>query len=733
MSSLRARWWHPRRITLHRYADRVLDVSAIRSVSEHLIACRICKHEVERVKELGEMARAEMGPASTSAMLEHIVARREAGERVILPLEDKAPASTRRQWSLAAAAAIVAIAGSAALLVSRNATAAGGDGDVAFSPVNPRPGAQVDAVYRPSERFVGDSVLMLRARFAGASRDLPTGYAPTPATVERFVMQRAPNGRFHARFTFPTTAVHASFAVENAEALRVDSRRGALWELVAGDVDGRPTFDALRAATTERIGWDAKHRAARALVAAFPDSISAWETLTFTSNVAQGETDTTLLAAARKALIRFDERARHSGKVDVSTVSSLQALSNTVHDSARMDYWQAYALKTAPRSRLGALLRAVAIVRTGFRDSLARVRALPALEKLWQDVGAVDPSFTTFGLQGAEHAGDPAAIARWGRRYRDMMHDSPDSRRWVGGELVKYAAPRQDGLAMLRSLLVPVDVVTDRRRRLRQAAPDRQRELDEDRAAVLQQIGEGLLADGRHEAALDTLRLAGRTGWSPQRFRDIASASLSAGDSADAAQMLALVAVDPETPPAFADSARARLGTYGRGASWSAMLAQGQVTMRERILATATRTPLRADRVHLRMATGEARTLAQLADGHVTVVAFGADLEHKGSPVNLAAMQGLASSLAQQGARVVLIALHPWRPGMVDSLRVRNANIGIVFDDQHEADRAFDAYGFPIFCVVDASGTIRFRYSQMSALRAQVAALTHETQVATGR
>ena len=732
MSSLRATWWHPRRIILSRYVDRGLDASAMRSVSKHLIACRRCKSEVDRVKRLGELARADIAPGATSAIFERIIARREAGERVILPLADKTPSSTRRQWILVAAAAVV-IVGSAALLVSRSATAAGGDGDIAFSPVNARPGAHVDAVYRPSERFVGDSVLMLRARFAGASRDLPTGYAATPARTERFVMQRAPDGSFHARFTFPSGVAYSSFAVEDEAALRVDSHRGALWELLAGDVNGRPTFDALRAATTGRIGWDARQRAARALVGAFPDSISAWETLAFTSNVARGETDSTLLAASRRALIRFDDVARRSGNVDVSMVSSLQALSYTVHDSARLAYWQAYALRNAPRSPLGALLRAVGIVRSGFRDSLARVRTLPALEQLWQDVGAVDASFTTFGLQAAEHAGDPAAIARWGRRYRDMNHDAPESRRWVGGELVKYAASRQEGLAMLRSLLVPVDVVTDSRRPLRQSAPDREHEINEQRAAALQLIGEGLLAEGQHEAALDTLRLAGRTGWNLERFRDIASAALSAGDTADAAQMLALIAVDPETSAAFADSARARLGAHAAGAAWKGMIAQAHVTMRERILATATRTPLHGDHVNLRVAAGETRTFAQLTAGHVTVVAFGADLEHKGSPVNLAAMQRLASSLSTQGARVVVIALHPWRPGMLDSLRVRHASIAVVFDDHHEAERAFDAYGFPIFCVVDASGTIRFRYSQMSELRAQVATLTRETQVATAR
>ncbi|MEP7001828.1 MAG: hypothetical protein ABI969_15175, partial [bacterium] len=351
----------------------------------------------------------------------------------------------------------------------------------------------------------------------------------------------------------------------------------------------------------------------------------------------------------------------------------------------------------------------------------------------WQDVGAVDGSFTTFGLQEAEAAKDHLAIARWGRRYRDMTHDSHIARLWVGRELVKYPESRQDGLAMLRSLLAPVDIVNDQRRRLRQSAPERQREINEERAVALQYIGEGLLADGQHGAALDTLRVAARTGWNVERFRDIASAALSAGDTADAAQMLALVAVDPETSPAFVDSAQARLGARGIGAGWLNMLTHSRVTMRERILSTASRTPLRGDRVRLRLATGETRTFAQLADGHVTVVAFGADLERKGSPVDLAMMQKLASSVAEQNARVLLIALHPWRAGMVDSLRVRNASVDVVFDDRHEAERAFDAYGFPIYCVVDATGTIRFSYSRLTELRAQVATLAQEQLVATRR
>ena len=46
---------------------------------------------------------------------------------------------------------------------------------------------------------------------------------------------------------------------------------------------------------------------------------------------------------------------------------------------------------------------------------------------------------------------------------------------------------------------------------------------------------------------------------------------------------------------------------------------------------------------------------------------------------------------------------------MPEAIRKRRLAIDVYFDEYHEADRAFDAYGFPIYCVVDAHGTIRLK------------------------
>jgi hypothetical protein len=721
---------HPRNTTLNRYADRTLDPSRMRRVSEHLIGCLRCRENVDQINDLGTRARAGIAPVASSEMLDRILARRQAGERVILPTPHETRERLGSRWRIVAAAAICVIAGTTALLLSRNATAATGDGELSFLPAHPQPGTAIDATYRPSERFSTDTVLMLRARFVSSPRDVPPGFEKVPPTVVRFPMHRAPDGAFHLGFTLPANAIYSAFAIEDSSATRIDANHGRRWELLAYEAGGRPRYDALLAATRERSGWDARHDAARLLVTHYPDSIQSWETISFTENVVHSTSDSAATAMHRKALARFDASERRSVHPSSETMAQLFAFAQTLHDTARLAYWRERVLRESPRSRTAIQLRGVNAIERQRPNPNAFARALPELDSIWNDVGAIDPSFTTFGLQSAIAAKEPAAISRWGARYRDMTHDARDSREWVGRELVKYPQSRAEGLQLLRTILTPRDVVSDPNRGLRQTATARRRDDDELRAETLQHIGEALLADHQQVAALDTLRLAAGVSWNLERFRSIASASLAVGDTADAIRMLALVAADPATPETFNDSARSTLGRAVSDAQWSVHRKDATTTMHSRVLALSIHHPLRGDRVRLLTPSGEKRTFAQLADGHITVVAFGADLQRKGSPVDLHEMQRLSVALAEDDARLVVIALHPRTPGMPEALRQRKLSIDVYFDEQHEADRAFNAYGFPIYCVVDARGAIRFSYSDVEQLRVQVRALAQERQLA---
>jgi hypothetical protein len=721
--------FHPRNATLNRYVDRTLELGSAKRVRVHLIGCLRCREVVDQIRELGIRVRAEGTPVASSEMFDRILARRQAGDRVILPDPDVAQQRFASSARIVIAAGVLVIVAATAGLLNRNATAATGDGDLSFLPAHPRAGIAIDATYRPSERFARDTVLMLRARFVSTSRDVPAGFEAVLPVVSRFPMRREGDGAFHLRFILPGEAVYAAFAIEDDSATRLDAHRGKRWELFAYGANGRPRYDALLSATRERAGWDARHDASRMLVAEYPDSVDAWGAFGFTEHVVHSASDSTAIAPALEALDRLDASARQNAHASPAAMAQLYALAQTLRDSTRAAYWKERILREAPRSRAATLILAVRAIERRRPDPQALQKALPDLDRLWNDVGAVDPSFITFGLQSAIAAGDPAAISRWGDRYRSMTHDAPSSRAWVAGELTKYRQSRAEGLTLLRSILVPVDIVSDPQRGLGQTARSRQRQVDELRAETLQGIGEALLADHQIPAALDSLRLATGVSWNLERFQSLASAALAVGDTALAARNLALVAADPSTPSPFSDSARTVLGRAVSDAAWSQQVADATTTMYSRVLARSIRKPLRGDRVRFLTPGGEGRTFAQLADGHITAVAFGADLQHTGSPVDLHAMQRLSVSLAEDSARLVVIALHPRTERMPEAIQQRKLSIDVYFDEYHDADRAFDAYGFPIYCVVDARGAIRFSYSDVGQLRAQVRALGQERQL----
>jgi hypothetical protein len=725
--------FHPRNATLNRYADRTLEPGSARRVGTHLIGCLRCRAVVNQINALRTRVRVEGTLVASIEMFDRILARRQSGDRVILPSPDVAQQRFASSTRTAIAAGVVVIMAATAGLLNRNATAATGDGDLSFLPAHPRAGTIIDATYRPSQRFAKDTMLMLRARFVSTPRDVPAGIEAVLPVLVRLPLRRAQDETFRLRFTLPTNAVYATFAIEDDSATRLDTHRGKRWELLAYDANDRPRYDALLSATRERAGWDARHEAARMLVAEYPDSVDAWGALGFTENVVRSASDSTAIATTRSVFERLDAAARRNGHLSPAAMSQLYALALTVHDSTRLAYWRDRILRVAPRSRTATLILAVRAIERRRHDPHALQNALPDLDHLWTAVGAVDPSFTTFGLQSAIAAGDPTAISRWGNRYRRMTHDASSSRAWVGGELVKYPQSRGEGLALLRSILLPFDIVNDPHRGLGETAVSRQRQIDDLRAVTLQSIGDALLADHQIPAALDSLRLAAGMSWNLERFRGLASAALAVGDTAEATRVLALVAADPSTPPPFADSARTMLGRAMSDAVWSREVVAATTTMYARVLARSTHRPLRGDRVRLLAPGGERRTFAQLADGHITVVAFGADLQHSGSPVDLHAMQRLSTALSRDDARLVVIALHPRTERMPDAMRQRRLSFDVYFDEYHDADRAFDAYGFPIYCVVDARGTIRFTYSDVNQLLAQVRSLAQERQLAQAR
>lgn len=90
-------------------------------VRSHLAGCQRCRDELTFVREARQVARSATSPAATEAGLATILARRRAGDRVILPVDAPAAQARRRVAPAAAVAAslILAVAIAAQFVATR--------------------------------------------------------------------------------------------------------------------------------------------------------------------------------------------------------------------------------------------------------------------------------------------------------------------------------------------------------------------------------------------------------------------------------------------------------------------------------------------------------------------------------------------------------------------------------------------------------------------------------------
>lgn len=718
---------HPGALTLNRYVDRALRAGDMRSVSQHLIACERCRRQVTETQALTALLKQASHPPLSVRTLEAIRTRRAGGERVILPAEDTASQPMRRIGRAVIAAGILAVVVGSVLFSGRNARASNEGGELRFSPERPTPGQVVQIEYRASERFAGERTLALRTQAMFEPRSAPEEFQDRPPVISRTIMHRGTDGSFRGSLDFPLDAIHLYMVVEDTSGVRLDTRAGKFWELFAPGPDGRPSYAARMSVVQGGPDWSVRYDAARALVTDYPDSIAAWRALAFTGPVAHGSGDTSTVAASRRALQRFDAAARANPRPSPELLGHLLWFSRTLNDTGRAEYWKRRLTAESPLVPLAVQERAVAVFERARLAPAPARRALEGFESLWKQAGPAHPTFLTIGLQSAIASDDGTEISRWGGRYLAALRDSTDGLAWVGRELSRHSVSREEGLRMLRAALRTVPAQNDPRRDLSQTAPARLREVTERHAWTLQHIGAALLARGDRRAALDTLRLSARTGWNVERFRSTATASLAAGDTATAAGMLALIALDPETAPALADTARGLLG-HPTERAWRELLARAVPVMRRRLMEMAISRPLQGERIHLTSRTGERRTFANLAGGKPTVVVFGMTLDGN-SPVEPAGMERLQRRLKTQGANLVVIGLRQRGEEVSPSRPQHQTSVELYFDEQGEAARAFNGYGFPIYFVVDATGVLRFSYSEPADVLAQAKILSDEVRL----
>lgn len=721
---------HPRAATLNHYVDGALSPGQRRRISTHLLACRACRATVDSLAALQSATRALSDPPMSPTLLARMQERRLRGDNVLLPRADDSshttPLALASNSRVAAVAATVMIAVVGFFTLSgNNASASTRVGTMSFSTSTPRAGDTITIVYQAPSIFAREHALFARVRMY---RLLASGVQQrtTAPEIQRVRMHDDGDGRFTGQFVLPVGVMMARMAVENEQASQVDSRARSYWTMLAHDAKGQPLFDALMIASagSGSAQWETLHKTATRTVAAFPDSIAAWHQLAFLEHVLRGETDRAAQAQFAERLATFDAKIRvavPSAEAD----ARLMRFAQTIGDTQRAQFWRARLERDDPRHPQAVLARAVDIIGRYRGTSMATDRwreALPAMEALWNDGGYISDNVATFGYQLSMWANDADALSRWGPRYIASDSSSMWTAYAVAQSFTRHASLRAQGMDMLRRLLQPVDSVHTPLRPLAQTVADFTRSRAELRGSMLQALGEALLVDRQPVAARDTLRLAGQHGWNLTRFRSLADATLRSGDTASAARAYALVAADPETPKPFEQVALNHLGWSSRDARWKAAQAIAPDTLLARVLSTSTRLPLDIDSLDVTDATGRRLSFASVARNRITVVAFGLELSER-SPLDLVRMQELSDALQRDGHQLITFALRD-RPADADrKLKTLGIRFRVLFDDAHNAQRAFEANGFPMYFVLDANGDIRFAYSDLGKVRMQAHAL----------
>lgn len=703
---------HPRFRSLVRYAEGGPGDPDRARLSAHLAGCARCRDTVAALREVAGAAREVPVPPAPADALERILARRAAGERVLLPAAD-APAPRRRPRTLAAAAASLVVLVAASSLFLRAPELQADESELRFLPMRPQAGATVTVEYRATAKLAGEDHLVLRARYRVPEEPRANWQIPHRSVAE---LRRVDDRTFRGTFRIPDTVVYGVFAVEDPRAERVDANAEA-WELLVHAPDGRPLPDALKQRREDLLERNSRlaGETARELARLYPDR--PWHRLmalwTEREEADQASADS-VLRAHRARLPELHARLWRERSPSPDDVGGMVRYARTVGDTTLGRLWRERQLRDHPTDTWAVQERVLALG-AAHRDDPARL--LAEYEELWAEAGPVSPQLAYSGFQVALRAEAPRPARLWGER---ILRHAPDLRPLVVHNLARLPGTREEGMELLREELRRLDRMPDQDRTLTQTAAD-QREANRVTAGYfLANLGQALLAAGRTAAGLDTLDRAVEGRWDPALFRTLAAARLQIGDTAGTVALVARIAADPATPATYADSARATLGRHWDGARWPARVDSAREEMREIVLGSAVDRALRG-RVRLAAADGSPYRLQPDGETETLVVFWSRHCPP--SLEQLGELQAVSDRLRERGARVLAVTDEPPSEDVRRFLAEKGLTFPAYFDVDRDARRAFDNGATPHYFVLDAAGRIRFEGHTPSSGEREIAAL----------
>lgn len=715
---------HPTDLALSLFASDDLPPRAHVRVARHLGRCEACFSYVAALRSTSAVAKALAAPRADEADLVRIRARREAGERVILPsaVAGLPRASYRVAWPIVAAAVLLITV----LFFSsaRDLPAGAVESELIITPEAPQPGDRVSVTYRPiPSLFVREDRLILRG---GIHTPRSESYGRGIKVVVLDTLMRDGSGAFRGTFALADSVVFVSMAVEDTRAAVVDDRTGRPWEVLLHGPDGKPTFEALAQRENHYMGrsWEEAYATARRKAELYPEQMRSWSHLEFFESQVLGKAAADSAAAARLPHIQALLAAYTAApSVSAEELDVIVFRAYAQGDTAAWDYWYDRILREAPHHEQTVQQATVRAVGKYPRNPAKwDERLLADFEEIWLRHGPVTGSghlIFQAALGASKQANNVTAYRRWAHR---LMTADPSVTRYYGARFLRYAELRSEGLDILRGQLMAVERDA---RPLDMTREAHARAIAAERRRILAAIGRGLLDSGNARGGLDTLALAVNDGWDLALFQEVASGRTKAGDTAGALEIHAKIAADPRTSVAHRDS-MATLGARMLGATpWTSLVAEARRFMIETVMAASTVRLVLGEPSLIDGAGQPIRLRDLIADKPALVVywsrfcapALGA----------LARIDSTATILRSQGAAAFLIVDEPPSAELAAFLKERNVVSPVYHDVNREVANAFRNFGTPAYYVLDPAGRIRFtRASTEDELVVQITAVRAE-------
>lgn len=701
---------HPGFKHLGRLADGECDPDEARRIREHLAGCARCREELEFFRELERTARKLRHPAPPAGLLEEILARREAGERVILPTSP--PPLEEESQSKPVTVILVALlllAGAAALVWSSGEATAGAS-TLRVVPELPRPGERLALEFRAASPLAGEERLRLRGWYRTAEEPPPRG---TIGTYLEATLDWVKAGRFGGELWLPPGAVYAAFVVEDPEGVRVESKGGRPWEVLAHDETGRPLLPALRQKfrVEESRNAAAALETARTMTELYPDHPEGWFYRYVYEQLLFPRAEDSLRQSHGAQVQRLDSVLSRQEAPSATDVAALVAYAERLGNEDLATRWKERLLEEHPYHPDATHTRVFA----AFRAHAARPdRLLGELEEEWRRSGSTSRFLVEQGFRAAVRAKEPAEVRSWGRR---LLAGQPELAWLVADHMEGFPSLRAEAADVLRERVRSLATPARERREPGNGVAEQRRSDNRESWRLLARLGRILLDMDAHQAARDTLALAAAEGWDPELLGHLGQSYLQAGDTARALKLFALAAADPLAD----DPAEPPEEVEIEGSSWERLVGEARPELRRRILAESEDRPLNLG-ARLFTLVRTRHSLEELVGSPATLLVYCSPLALVCARNEEALAEAAATLMAREVRGFLILA------DSSGGTTAPASGLPVFLDSRGEVALAFKNWEIPQYLVVDRHGRVRFQHTDVRRALRQALAVAEEAE-----